>query len=132
MLFCSISAGLPDFSWYSKPKWQKISKLAGKYTEWPLNIPTSSVARPSKIYPNWHFWFENIPSGNPESQSKRSCFQNVPTAAFVCSAFSWYRETSSSTISTTSTTTRRRFVFAILKGFRNGGNEFKIMVKNSE
>jgi hypothetical protein len=26
---------------------------------------TSSIARPSKIYPNWYFWFENIPSGNP-------------------------------------------------------------------
>jgi hypothetical protein len=23
------------------------------------------VARPSKIYPNWDFWFENRPSGNP-------------------------------------------------------------------
>jgi hypothetical protein len=29
-----------------------------------LKIPTSSIARPSKIYPNWDFWFENIPSGN--------------------------------------------------------------------
>jgi hypothetical protein len=24
-----------------------------------------STARPSKIYPNWDFWFENKPSGNP-------------------------------------------------------------------
>jgi hypothetical protein len=23
------------------------------------------IARPSKIYPNWDFWFENKPSGNP-------------------------------------------------------------------
>jgi hypothetical protein len=30
-----------------------------------IEIPTSSVARPSKIYPNWDFWFENMPSGNP-------------------------------------------------------------------
>jgi hypothetical protein len=29
------------------------------------NIPTSSVATPSKIYPNWSFWVENEPSGNP-------------------------------------------------------------------
>jgi hypothetical protein len=29
------------------------------------NIPTSSIARPSKNYPNLDFWFENIPSGNP-------------------------------------------------------------------
>jgi hypothetical protein len=28
-------------------------------------MPTPSTARPSKIYPNWDFWFENIPSGNP-------------------------------------------------------------------
>jgi hypothetical protein len=21
---------------------------------------------PSKFYPNWDFWFENIPSGNPD------------------------------------------------------------------
>jgi hypothetical protein len=28
------------------------------------NIPTSSIARPSKIYPNRDFWFENISSGN--------------------------------------------------------------------
>jgi hypothetical protein len=27
------------------------------------------VARHSKIYPNWDFWFENIPSGNPEGSS---------------------------------------------------------------
>jgi hypothetical protein len=28
-------------------------------------MPTSSIARPSKIYPNPDFWFENMPSGNP-------------------------------------------------------------------
>jgi hypothetical protein len=27
--------------------------------------PTSSIARLPKIYPNWNFWFENKPSGNP-------------------------------------------------------------------
>jgi hypothetical protein len=30
-----------------------------------LHIPTSSIARPSKINPKWDFCFENIPSGNP-------------------------------------------------------------------
>jgi hypothetical protein len=30
-------------------------------------IPRFSKARPSKIYPNWDFWFENKPSGNPGS-----------------------------------------------------------------
>jgi hypothetical protein len=27
-------------------------------------MTTSSIARPSKVYPNWDFWFENKPSGN--------------------------------------------------------------------
>jgi hypothetical protein len=44
--------------------------MAGKLTKWPLNVPASSIARPSKIYPNWYFWFKNIPSGNPESAFK--------------------------------------------------------------
>jgi hypothetical protein len=39
--------------------------MVGKLTKLPQNIPTSSIVRPSKIYPNWNFWFENIPSGNP-------------------------------------------------------------------
>jgi hypothetical protein len=29
------------------------------------NIPTSFIARPSKIYPSRYFWFENLASGNP-------------------------------------------------------------------
>jgi hypothetical protein len=29
------------------------------------NIPKISIARPSQIYPNLDFWFENMPSGNP-------------------------------------------------------------------
>jgi hypothetical protein len=39
--------------------------MDGKITKWPHNIPTSSIARPSKICPNWDFWFENKPPGNP-------------------------------------------------------------------
>jgi hypothetical protein len=42
----------------------KIDKMA-------LKIPTSSIARPSKIYPNFDFWFENIPSGSTVSQSSK-------------------------------------------------------------
>jgi hypothetical protein len=30
-----------------------------------IHIPTSSIARPSNIYPNWYFCFENMASGNP-------------------------------------------------------------------
>jgi hypothetical protein len=37
-----------------------------KYSEGPLNIPTLYVPRPNKIYPIRDFWFENIPSGNPD------------------------------------------------------------------
>jgi hypothetical protein len=29
-------------------------------------MPGLFIARPSKIYPNRDFWFENKPSGNPD------------------------------------------------------------------
>jgi hypothetical protein len=34
------------------------------YQHFPFN------ERPSKIYPNWDFWLENKPSGNPEAIPK--------------------------------------------------------------
>jgi hypothetical protein len=40
-------------------------KMAMKYTKRPQNIPPFSILRPFKIYPNWSFWFESKPSGNP-------------------------------------------------------------------
>jgi hypothetical protein len=36
-------------------------------------MPTSSFAKPSKIYPNLYFWFENTPSGNPVSAIGSHC-----------------------------------------------------------
>jgi hypothetical protein len=57
---------LPDFSWHNTPIWEKYTKspqhykMAVKY-----NIPTFFILRPYKINPNWDFWSENIPSGNP-------------------------------------------------------------------
>jgi hypothetical protein len=39
-----------------------------KYTKRPLNIPTSSIARPSKIDPNWDICFETVPSGKPDAE----------------------------------------------------------------
>jgi hypothetical protein len=36
-----------------------------KYFKWTKNISTFSNVRPSEIDPNWDFWFENKPSGNP-------------------------------------------------------------------
>jgi hypothetical protein len=46
-------------------KCNKISQIFVKYSKWPKNISTFSNVRPSKIYPNWYFWFEKKPSGNP-------------------------------------------------------------------
>jgi hypothetical protein len=34
-------------------------------------MPTSSFARPSQIYPNRDFWFENMPSGNPGLEERK-------------------------------------------------------------
>jgi hypothetical protein len=82
--------GLPDFSWFNIPKREKIyqitaknTQMGTKYTKWPQNIPnggtvdpmaknipTSSIARPSNIHPNWDFWSENMPSGNPADELK--------------------------------------------------------------
>jgi hypothetical protein len=41
------------------PNGPKIDQMSIKY------IPTSSIVRPSKSYPNKDFWYENMPSGNP-------------------------------------------------------------------
>jgi hypothetical protein len=47
-------------------KWTE-NKLNGNKIDqiWTENRPTSSIAKPSKIYPNCDFWFENVPFGNP-------------------------------------------------------------------
>jgi hypothetical protein len=80
------STELPDFYWYMIPKpekwtkWaqnvpncHKISPMSAKYSKRPQNIFTFSNQRPSKIYPNWDFWFQNKPSGNPGRLSKPLC-----------------------------------------------------------
>jgi hypothetical protein len=33
-----------------------------------IKYTNNFIARPSKIYPNLDFWFENIPSGNPDTE----------------------------------------------------------------
>jgi hypothetical protein len=37
------------------PNGWKIYQMAVKLTKWPQNIPTFSIARPSKIYPKLGF-----------------------------------------------------------------------------
>jgi hypothetical protein len=73
----SSISGLPDFSWYNKPKWEKYTKMATKITfghsihQNGTKIPNDHEIHqsfPSKALqkcPNWHFLYENIPSGNP-------------------------------------------------------------------
>jgi hypothetical protein len=80
---CCFSTRLPDFSRSKLTKLGKIyqmttnyiyqkavnwTKWPWKYSKWSWNIPTSSIPRPSKIYPKWYFLLENKPSGNPASQ----------------------------------------------------------------
>jgi hypothetical protein len=77
---CQIFTG----TWYqNRKKWtkwapnvpncHKISPMSAKYSKRPQNIFTFSNQRPSKIYPNWDFWFQNKPSGNPGRLSKPLC-----------------------------------------------------------
>jgi hypothetical protein len=58
---------LPDYSWYKIPKREKYTELPRSTTKdrksvYKIIQPLS--ARPSKIYPNLDFWFENKPSAN--------------------------------------------------------------------
>jgi hypothetical protein len=50
----------------------KYTKWQQKYNKWPQNRPNGrkiyqhfSLQDPPKFTPNWEFWFENMPSGNP-------------------------------------------------------------------
>jgi hypothetical protein len=49
------------------PNNHKIHQMAAKYSKWSYNICTKIffIPKPSKIFPNWHLWYETIPSGNP-------------------------------------------------------------------
>jgi hypothetical protein len=59
--------------------------MATKYSKLPRNIPNcnkiyqigtkyTNISH-CKIYPNWDFWFENMPSGNPVKEVLHACFQ---------------------------------------------------------
>jgi hypothetical protein len=54
------------------PNGHKISQMSVKYAKWPYNISTFSNLGPSKIYPNWDFWFEKKTSGNPGEKDNAS------------------------------------------------------------
>jgi hypothetical protein len=41
--------------------------MAGKLTNWQKKI--TNIRNTLKIYQNWDFWFENIPSGNPSPKT---------------------------------------------------------------
>jgi hypothetical protein len=45
--------------------------MAVKQTKGPKNLPTLSISIPSKINPKLRFWFENKPSGNPNTDWKK-------------------------------------------------------------
>jgi hypothetical protein len=72
----------------------KIYQMTITYIKWPCNIPkytkvpqnipkghknipTSFSERPSKIYPNRDFGFENVPSGNPAVHDQESLSFNL-------------------------------------------------------
>jgi hypothetical protein len=69
------------FTWYQNwgkdselplpklPNGQEMYQMAVIYI--PNNVPTISIPRPFKIYPNWDFWLKNKPSGKPGFDSSR-------------------------------------------------------------
>jgi hypothetical protein len=69
----SRDAGLPGLPWHKIPKWGKLYQITTKllndhkiyqwaviYSKMAKEYTTFSIPRPSKIYPNWDFWFDNI------------------------------------------------------------------------
>jgi hypothetical protein len=55
------------------PNAHKIYQTVNNYPNRRQNITdgsTFSNQRRSKIYPNWDFWLENEPSGNPGTASR--------------------------------------------------------------
>jgi hypothetical protein len=55
------------------PNEHKMHQIVIKYTNWPQRPNGNKIYPPiplqdlPKMLPNWDFWFENIPSGNPAS-----------------------------------------------------------------
>jgi hypothetical protein len=49
-------------------------------------MPTPSIARASKIYPNLDFWLENKPSGNPGLNSQLGVNNDLTRIRSISSA----------------------------------------------
>jgi hypothetical protein len=43
-----------------------------QYIKWPKNIPKFSTPQHFQNLSKWDFWYENIPSGNPDSVAKHT------------------------------------------------------------
>jgi hypothetical protein len=85
---CQIFRGSIYQNGKNVPNAHKIYQIAINYTEkpkWPQNMPASSISRPFKIYPNWYFWFENMPSGNP-GWSEWTTYKRETVASGNCSS----------------------------------------------
>jgi hypothetical protein len=90
-------AGVPDFSWYNIPNDHKIYQMTIKFTKFPQTIqncgkidktaitymPTSSITRPYKIYPNWDFWKYTIWQPWSEAEERKEIFPVFCTFAFI-------------------------------------------------
>jgi hypothetical protein len=66
-----FTPGWPDLFIAAKrgKRYQIVTKLPNchKIYQMPIENTNFFIPRPSKITANLDFWFENIPSGNPES-----------------------------------------------------------------
>jgi hypothetical protein len=69
----TLGKTLPDFSWRDKLKGGHIPMYVYQTTKNTngnkIDQHMYYIARPSKIYPNWDFGFQDMPSGNPALQS---------------------------------------------------------------
>jgi hypothetical protein len=92
---CACKIGLPDFPLVQYTKTGKMHQTTTKYLykmvipyikynkiyRTPVKHIKNSNLRPSKIYQNWNFWYENVPSGNP-AKSLKSVFGCLTRLAF--------------------------------------------------
>jgi hypothetical protein len=66
--------------------------MAEIYSKLPKNIPTFSIPRPYKIYTNWEFGFEIVPSGNPVLRYKVKLNNLYYVCNFECMFFETFHD----------------------------------------